>query len=320
MPPAPPPKKKSSAGVIIAIVAGVVVLALIALVVVVVFVVNNKPDDMVKKYFAALADGNATEALSYAKTQPTDTTLLTDEVLRKSNELGTISDVKITSSSSSLVVVSMRIGSTTKSATYKVSKGSDGWQLDVAAWAVPIVTSSTVPLVVNGVKAPSIKNAYVFPGTYELTTGTKNLAWKESKQVFTGGTLQVPTSASVVVTDDGKKAAKAAISSLFSECTAVKSFNPKRSNGGNCPFYVKSPRSGSITSTIRWSIPTDPANSWVPSFSTDPTTVSGPVVYVIRLQYNYTANGQTYSADSTNTLTQTFVADMTADPVKITWR
>lgn len=320
--PPPPAKKKSSVGLIIGIIAGVLVMALVAVIVVVVFIVNNKPDDAVKKYFAALAAGNATEALSYAETEPIDKTLLTDEVLRKSNELGAISDVKITRSSKTLVEVSMRVGTTTKTATYRVNSTSKGWKLVDVAWKVPIVTtsSSTAPLIINGVKAENVSSAYVFPGSYELTTGSKNLAWKESKQVFVGGMLSVPASVSLVITEDGKSAAKSAISKLFSECTAGKSFTPKRADGGNCPFVLRTPKDGADVSTIRWSIDTDPANTWVPSFSTDPTKVSGPLVYSIKLQYNYTANGQTYTASGTSVLTQTFIADLTTDPVKVTWR
>ncbi|MGD7708005.1 hypothetical protein [Microlunatus sp. Y2014] len=320
VPPAgPPPKKKSPLGLVLGLIGGFVVLAILAMVGVIVFVINNKPDEMAEKYFAALAAGNATEALSYSSNDPIDKSLLTDEVLKKSNELGAITDVVVQSSTSRSVTVSMKIGGTVDEVTYGVTKVDGEWKMTDAAFQVRMMTVGTenAPLLVNGVKPGATGQMYLFPGTYEFGTGTKNLAWTEPKKVFTGGMVMTPMAGMrVEMTDEGKEAARTAIREWLKGCAAKKELEP-----AGCPFRLKTSSFNGTpdTNTIKWTIVGDPAARWQPQLLTDPREVRGLLPYTVRLQFNYTRGAEKQSYDQRVTLSTTVKADMTTDPPKLSY-
>lgn len=312
---APPPQKKSSTGLVLGIVGGVVALLLIAGVGGYFYVMNSRPDSMVKEYFEALAAGDADKALSYAANEPTDTTLLTDEVLKASNALGAITDVSITSRSEKTVRVSYRIGGQLDSVNYEVVKTDDGWKMREVAFPLGVTgTVKNVPLEINGARVKDAEDALVFPGTYELSTGSDYLAWSEPKQTVRGGTLQMPLTTTAELTDAGEKAARDAIRDLWDTCMDKKDLKPK-----GCPFQLAQLNGTVDKSSIRWSADPHPAKSWVIMPLRDATQLEGRTIYGLRLVFDYTNGGNSYHYDRTVTLSLNIYMDLTKEPLVVHW-
>lgn len=310
-----PPKKKSSAGLILGIVGGVVALLLIAGVGGYFVIVNSRPDSMVKEYFEALAAGDAEKALSFAANDPSDPTLLTDEVLEASNALATITDVTITNRTERTVRVSYRIGGELDSVNYEVTKTSDGWKMREVAFPIGVVAGvKNVPAVINGVKVADVEKALVFPGTYEFATSSKHLAWTEPQQTLRGGTLQVPISTRVELTDGGEDAARQAIRDRWDTCMKKRELKPK-----GCPFQLASLNGTVDKSTIRWSADPHPAKTWVIMPLRDATRLEGRAVYGLRLAFDYSSGSNKYHYDRTVSLSLNIYLDMTQKKPEVHW-
>lgn len=315
-PPPQPPKKKSPLGLVLGLVGGLLALLLIVGVAVVFLVVLAKgPEETVKKYFEALQAGNATEALSYAAVPPSDTTLLTDEVLAKANELGGVSNLDIRSSSDTSVRVTYTLGGKEQMATYNVSKTDDGWKMNQVAFAAKLVNASkSVPLTINGAKADPT-SLLLFPGTYEMDSGSEWFAWTESTIVMTGS-REVMVNGRAEVTNEGMEASKAAIKKWFDGCLAKKEFKPK-----GCPFQLSKVNGQPDTSSIKWSVKgTHPADRWRPTTLEDPAKVGGSVVYRINLEFDYTSGGKKYHYDRGAVFSQVVLVNLTKDPITVAWQ
>src|SRR5699024_6476573 len=314
-PQGPPPGQQKSALPVLLVVVGIVVgLLLIATVAVVAVVtLSKKPEDAVKGYLEAVQAGNAAEALSYAEEPPSDTTLLTDEVLQKSNELGGITDIEIRSSSDSVVRASYRVGDQTALTSYEVTQTDDGWKLKTVAFRLGLRSvTKNAALVVNGVEAPDTEGAQVFPGSYELGTGSEWYEWTTTEIVVPGGEGSV-VPGMVKLTDEGEKAARDAIESWLDDCLAKKELKPK-----GCPFQLSRVNGTPDTSTITWSIPgKSPAESWRASRVDDVSRVSGPVMYRVHLTFKYERGGDTHTYDQSAMFAQSLVVDLTKDPITV---
>ena len=313
-PTAPPPKKKSPLGLILGLVGGFLALLLIVGVAVWVLVLNNRPQDTVEKYFEAIQAGNAAEALSYAAVPPVDKTLLTDDVLKKANELGGVSNVDIASASGSKVRVRYSVGGESQFTFFDLSKTDDGWKMNEVAFKLNLRSSTkNVPLVVNGVKA-NTENAMVFPGTYEISTGSKWYAWTESQVTVGGSEVNLP--GRVELTSEGEDAARAAIKKWFDGCLAKKELKPK-----GCPFQLRTVNGTPDKSTIKWSVNgKSPSAVWRPRPPEDVSKVTGHVIYRIHLQFTYTRSGTEHNYDQQALFTQSMIVNMTKDPLTVTWQ
>lgn len=96
-----PPQKKKGLGVgaIIGIIVGAVVLLGVIVVLLIVFLIPRGPEfnaaETTENYLTALADGDAEAALAMSEGGPSDTTLLTDEVLAQAQEIAPITDIDV---------------------------------------------------------------------------------------------------------------------------------------------------------------------------------------------------------------------------------
>lgn len=307
-----PQPKKSSTGLVLGIVGGVLALLLIGGVGGFFLLRSNRPDQMVLDYFAALQAGDADQALSFAQQRPSDTSLLTDEVLRKSNELGAIRNVEISSRSGSTVRVNYQIDGSPAFATLQVTETNDGWKLRTAAFPISVMArSDAAPLLLNGVEV--VEGAVAFPGVYEVDTGSQHLSWNQDEVVIRADDAAVLLPLTLTISDDGEEAARDAIRATWDTCMEKRELKPK-----GCPFQME--LDGTVKSdTIRWSAEPHPADVWQMAPLTDPTKVSGPVSYGLRLVFDYTRGGESYTYDKTVTLRLSVYFDFTEDELQTHW-
>ncbi|MGD7708006.1 hypothetical protein [Microlunatus sp. Y2014] len=304
----PPAKRKMGKGLLIGLVAGGLVLVL-AIVAGAYLIFRDTKGDMVLNYFEALQAANAQEALTYSAEPITDTTLLTDEVLKRSNELGGISQVSIHEESQTWVTVNLKVGNEQQRIQYKVSEGDDGWKLVDAArtYVIPEADLSGVDITVNGAKPSNPASLTLFPGIYEFGTGTPNLAWSEPVQDIMVGIPSLEPTMSVSITDEGKQAAYEGLGKLMAECSKTKELQPE-----NCPFKAQEVP-GLVPDSVQWAVDTNPESDW--RAIVDGPQMSGTYEYTVRLRFQYQTGGQTRQYDQTSRLSTNVIADLTTDPI-----
>ncbi len=306
-----PQQKKSSTGLALGIVGGIVALLLIGGVGGFFLIKNNRPDQTVLDYFAALQAGDADKALSLARQRPSDLSLLTDEVLKASNELGAITDVQVNGRTDRSVRVSYRLDGSQTYATINVTKVSGDWKLRDVAFPVGMMSAEDGSLFLNGIEVK--KGAVAFPGLYEVGTGSKHLEWSQETVTVRPDETANVMPLSLSISDDGEQAARDAIRAKWDSCMKKKELQPK-----GCPFQMK--LNGTVNSdTIRWSADPHPADTWVMMPLTDPTKVSGPAAYGLRLSFDYTAGGESYHYDKNVPLRLSIYFDFTQEELEVHW-
>ncbi|BAK33834.1 hypothetical protein MLP_08200 [Microlunatus phosphovorus NM-1] len=273
--PGPPPKKNSKLPIIIG--AGVLALVLIGGLIGFAVLRGNdkptttgttgssqapvpvqadKPSDAVQNYLQALAGGDAQTALSYAATQPADTTFLTNEVLAASNKLAPIADITVPvvdDEYAYTIDASYTRGGKKVNTSFSVQKDGDSWKLREAAYDLDLSSrlNKTLPMIINGVTVESDSIA-LFPGSYEFTTSTKNISYGKNNVVAIDSPSEYPrglTKLEPTVTSTGEKAFTKALEASIKACMKSK----KLKNPG-CPNHVTkvtgtTPKEG----TFKWS-------------------------------------------------------------------
>jgi hypothetical protein len=127
------------------------------------------PAAAVRAYLQALASGDAASALSYAKTKPADTSLLTDGVLAVSNQRAPITDIWVNPLATDYgrVAASYRRGGQVINAVFDTSMVGGFWLLEEVA--VKVWLGSDGKFKLNGVAVADNADAVVFPGSYTIT-------------------------------------------------------------------------------------------------------------------------------------------------------
>lgn len=216
----------------------------------------DKPSDAVQSYLQALAAGDSQTALSFASTQPADTTFLTNEVLAVSNKLAPIADITVPvvdDEYAYTIKASYTRGGKKVNTAFSVQKDGDSWKLREAAYDLDLGSrlNKTLPMIINGVPVES-DNIALFPGSYEFTTDTKNISYGKSNVVAIDSPSEYPrglTKLEPTLTSTGEKAFTKALKASIKACMKSK----KLKNPG-CPNHVTkvsgtTPKEG----TFKWS-------------------------------------------------------------------
>lgn len=141
---------------------------------------SNSAAETVVAYLEALGRGDAAAALSYGKSQPADTRLLTDEVLRSQVASMPISDIEVEKESqsgtggsvSAEVSVKIKFGGTNSDITMGLTRVGDEWKVDHAFNELHIAehTAAVGTLTILGKKLTQRETLSIFPGSLELAT------------------------------------------------------------------------------------------------------------------------------------------------------
>lgn len=245
-PPAGAKPAKSRKGLVIGILAGVVALILVAVIGVVVFLqtqktnaANTAPDKAIKSttalqgYLEALAAGDADKAKQYAMNPPADSPLLTNDFLKASVTKNPITEILVNPmtdyGTTSYATASYRIGTALVQGNYEMTKVGNVWKVnDVVAkdkrpaeWGKLAVTINGTPLTGDTVT--------LFPGVYELSTGTSLVEFTTSTFTIKEPSAYVSSlmSADPKLSAKGKTTMIAAAQDWLKQCLAVQDTNPK---------------------------------------------------------------------------------------------
>jgi hypothetical protein len=192
------PKRKMGTGALIAIVGGSI-LGVVVLVAAVMFGVSrigggpgdggggddapaakaSSPSDAVTGFLTAVADADAEKALGYLGSPPSDTSMLTDEVLAASNTLAPITGIEVPEESgksgSADVTATYLIGGESVTTTFSALDYDDDGQWEISGGTGYIYTGSFdgLGLTINGQEVEG-DEVEVFPGSYQLATTLPN--------------------------------------------------------------------------------------------------------------------------------------------------
>ena len=300
--PAGPPKgKKASGPLLAAVIGGVVVIA------VVVGLVVWRPwsgggssgapttaTQAVQAYFDALNAGDAATALSLAKSQPVDSTFLTDAALKAALPQP-ISDLTLTEQSyggsSANVHASYRIGGRMVNSDLLVEKFDKKWLVEKAAIDLPVSKISGyrdgMGLTFNGTAMPAgALQTSLFPGTYQVASDDPLFGFVDGDTFVVEDTTSVGQTfyeLQIDISAAGQAAIGQAAKAKLDACVAMTTLEPE-----GCGFSL-SPTTWSgqqiSVATVSWSV--DPTSDDVTKLTfrlTDPATTVAKAYGNIKLK------------------------------------
>lgn len=225
--------------------------------------------EVVTAYLEALQRGDAKTALSLGRDQPADTSILTDEVLKKQMAKYPITDVKIlgeipVGDGGALVRLLAKFGGVDNDGVLYLPKPvpGEGWKLESSVSAVELDPYKVNPkflqyITVWGQPFPKGGKAYQFPGPIELGSSNPVLQIQESNAK--AGIEEVPSlfgltamSDTVIpfveLSDKGKDMAKEGVMKVLQECAKSTSLQPPK-----CPNTAE--RSDFVPDSAQWTAP-----------------------------------------------------------------
>lgn len=204
--------------------------------------------EAVKGYLEALAASDSAAALSYAAQAPTDTSLLTDEVLAASNAVTPITEIKVVEPATefSPITASYLLGDDNVTTEFYASNSSGSWKLESITRDIAIADMNGIAATINGAPVQDTRIT-VFPGSYSLVP-TNNLYVVDggafvvtSPQDFTSYTMQLDISST------GQTKLRAAAQAHLKSCLKQTSLAPK-----GCGFSIRANGTGAVKA--KWSI------------------------------------------------------------------
>jgi hypothetical protein len=329
MPPTGSAPKKKGNGLLIGLIAGGAALVLVIAAVVAIVLIqratpaSTAPDKAttstaaLKGYLGAVAAGDADKAKQYAMNPPADSPMLTNEFLAASVATNPITEILVNekkdSGTTSYVSASYRIGGTLVQGNYQLTKVAKLWKLDSIVAAVDRPSYwGTFGVTINGTTAPTSKFA-LFPGVYQLGTGTSLLAF--DKPAFT---VEKPddyisgfSSTKPSLTDAGKKAMITKSQEWLTQCLAIQDTNPKDC-GMNTPLPSgKSLAPGTLTRVVVTDAPFSTATPRVAY--DDPKKITMSSYVLVKL----TASDTTGVAHSGSTSVTTAVGTINGETITV---
>lgn len=344
-------KKKLGTGAIIGIIAGGVVLLLLIVLGIVALVgaaggsspsgggggddtKKSSPEQVVTSYLEAIADGDAKTALGLMESKPSDTTLLTDEALAASNELGEIADIDVTApktdkdSYSADVEASFTVGGEPVSGTFRVADYSGKGEWEIYVGTIDIYLGDRykgLGSTINGIDIDDAESVTVFPGTYELAVSNENYALSGTTSAvvsdpadYTEGDLE----ATVGLSESGLTAFRTAVNDSVNACVASKTLE------AGCGLTVPGTLSdgtqivdGTLTRTLSADAQAKLANLQPDEIYGDPMQVSGPYIGSVDVVADCIVDGQTMTGCEfffTPSIGSPLV-DFTTTPLTVRW-
>lgn len=327
---APPPPGKTSKGLLWGLIGGGAALLLVAILVVALLVVpaitrsSVTAADTVKAYLTAVSKGDAKTALGYLEGVP-DKTLLTDAVLKESNRLAPISRISVAKGgegkSTATVIASYRIGDKMlSSVTYEAYRIKDTWKIANGVNPVSLDALRGLDATFNGVPTADIKNAYVFPGAYEIALDSKYFSIDGDTTL----TIASPEDAAALydvktaLNDAGVAAFRSLVRTAVEGCVAMKTLaTPCGMDITAIDLSGASPVEGTVTRTLTADGSAALGNLEPESSGSSPTVVSSydSISVDMTLQGS---DGQTYTVTFGGYL-DTPTVDFGAATPTVTW-
>jgi hypothetical protein len=272
------------------------------------------PSDTVVKFFSAVRDNNAKAALAELATPPTDSTFITDDILRAAHVDGAISNIVVPSTNSTVVPVTYTLAGETVTDRISVQPVGNGYKISTSLNSGGISLKGKIrtglPLSLAGT-AVTTDTVILLPGSYPMTTttdrltyGTGSLVVKRLSDATTSNDLKLQLSGK------GQMTALAAVTTSLAACVTQKSFTPT-----GCPFKLTGAKAD--PSTVTWTLLSTLADDMKVTLSTTDLTRS-TVEVPLRLRLAYTDGATPHTQELAPIAVGT--VDLLHDPATVTWQ
>ncbi|BBY46843.1 hypothetical protein MARA_02730 (plasmid) [Mycolicibacterium arabiense] len=208
--------------------------------------------ETVTAYLEALSSGDAEKALSYNKSEPANSDLLTNEILSKQIAEMPISDIRILDEGEELagigmgaVKVAVKFGDQLSDSTVRLSKVEETWKIDEGVNKIEFLNPSRADetLTIFGKELKMGEAFYVFPGFVDVGSSNEYLdVTSESPLMAAGTTYLRPT---YVLNDDGVDAVSTVMAEAFAACERSRLLDPP-----DCP--VRLSKYDAVDGTVTW--------------------------------------------------------------------
>ena len=240
----PVPKKKGK-GLLVGLIVGAAALILVVAAGVAYVVttqnapVSTEPGKATKAtaalqgYLEALAAGDADKAKLYAMNAPGDSPFLTSDFLKAEVAKNPVTEIQVDAQkdigTTAYLSASYKLGGTLVQGNFQLTKVAKIWKLNSVATTVDRPSSwGNLGITVNGTAAAA-SQLILFPGVYQLATGTTLLSFDQS--TFTvkdpDDYVSALASSQPALTDAGKKLMLSQSQAWLTQCLAVQDTNPK---------------------------------------------------------------------------------------------
>ena len=261
LPPQPPKNTKKTVLWLVIAAAIVVVLLVIALVVV---LTRDKgpggtPKAAVQTYLEGLANGDAKKALGVMRTPPSDK-LLNDNVLKQQQAIAHITDINVRDAENQYgdnaqVKATYKFGDRNADIDVRLTKSSDGWQVEDGAIPITLDYQKVPQLTLFGVDVAQDSKVYLFPGPQSW--GSKNQYLAPKQQGDSDFPLGPASYSSVILqtglSTKGEATVKSAVDTYLTNCaTSTQTRAATDRPGCGQAIYQDAP-----AGSVRWIKPAD---------------------------------------------------------------
>lgn len=286
--------------------------------------VAKSAEEAVKLYLNAIAKGDSATAIALLD-KPGDKSLLTDEVLKASNEIAPITKIKVdpaTNKYYAQVDTTYMVGEDEVTTTYSVSERNGKWRISRGVQEVMLPSGiSSLGATLNGVAiADAAKSVNVFPGGYQLAITNKNfeLTGTTDFVVESGDDYSARPDAQVVMSADGSAAAQKAVVAAVQACMAEKTL--KAGCGLTMPAKLSDGTAlteGSVTRTLSGDAQTKlDTLKGSPDYS-NPFLVN--MDYIGSVDVKADCAGTPCSVWGSGTSLRRAIVDLSKEPAVVTW-
>jgi len=186
---------------------------------------SASPTATVQAFFEAIAAADATTALTFIDSPPSDTSLMTDAVLDQSRQLAPISDISTTAVTDDGLITEAdyQMGDTPVKATFYLRATAQGYAITNGTEKLDM-TGACQPctgVALNGVPItqPSV---YLLPGTYQFSASSPLLAVTADTFSFGGGPPLVWQTLSIKLAPGADAKLGAAAQAVLDSCMKEK--------------------------------------------------------------------------------------------------
>lgn len=253
------------------------------------------PTEAVQEYLAAVASGDATTALLYSTTQPSENTFFTtDDFLKASMQANPITNIAVpdgqSTTSPAEIQATYTLNGEQVNAHFTVQKYGRLWRLDIGFLPLNLteLTSKGIPLAVNDVPLDTATKIYLFPGVY--TFSTLNPMLDVTQPNFTIDYPENPTifREGFTLSTEGISRIQQAAAQQLTDCLATKELQPT-----GCGFGFLGTNVGEVDpSTITWTLVEDS-----PDITTIEPALDGNSITVASASIQITAKFEGLSVD-----------------------
>ncbi len=258
------------------------------------------PQQAVTGYLNALVAADADQALEYALNRPTDTTLLTRDMLEASHRTAALAVVnvpEVNGSGTVAVPAEVKLGDKAATITFSATQTEAGWRLaQVTSTIDPGPLPAELGATLNGQPLTDPAHLEVFPGVYVFGEKLREITLDGAKVTVDAVGEDIRAGLQPVLTAAGEKQASKVAAAALQRCLAKKAPAPD-----GCPNSVAIGKDQKVdTKSIRWDLIGDPwKNATYTLDVADPTNARGAARLKFRFRCTLTQNGEKYKVDQT---------------------